>query len=122
MELKTDFETFLREIRPTQSQRSDLQTGHRALRDRLNDDEELKNVVVSDFLQGSYRRATAVRPKGDTSSDVDIIVVTNLSETDYTPADAMDQFVPFLDEYYKGKWKQQGQSSGSSCRTWNSTW
>lgn len=112
MELKTDFETFLREIRPTQSQRSDLQTGHRALRDRLRDDEELKDVVVSDFLQGSYRRATAVRPKGDKCSDVDIIVVTNLSEIDYTPAEAMDQFVPFLDEYYKGKWKQQGRSFG----------
>src|SRR3990172_10394593 len=64
MELKTDFEAFLREIRPTQSQRSDLQTGHRALRDRLRDDEELKNVVVSDFLQGSYRRGAAAPPQG----------------------------------------------------------
>lgn len=112
MELKTDFETFLREIRPTPSQRTDLQTGHRALRDRLRDDEGLKDVVVSDFLQGSYRRATAVRPKGDKRSDVDIIVVTNLSEAKYTPAAAMDKFVPFLKEHYKGKWKKQGRSVG----------
>lgn len=112
MELKTDFETFLREIRPTENQRADLKTGHETLRDRLNDDEDLQEVVVSDFLQGSYRRATAVRPKSDKRSDVDIIVVTNLSEADYTPKEAMNVFVPFLDKHYKGKWKPQGRSFG----------
>ncbi len=112
MELKTDFETFLSEIRPTQSQREDLQVGHKTLRERLNADEGLKKAFVSDFLQGSYRRATAVRPKNDRRSDVDIIIVTKLSEAEYTPAKAMDVFKPFLDKYYKGKWKQQGRSFG----------
>lgn len=112
MELKTDFETFLREIRPTENQNGDLQTGHQTLRDRLHDDTDLHDVVVSDFLQGSYRRATAVRPKGERRSDVDIIVVTNLPETDYTPTQAMNVFVPFLDRHYKGKWKPQGRSFG----------
>lgn len=112
MELKSDFETFLREIRPTENQRADLQTGHQTLRDRLHDDSDLQQVVVSDFLQGSYRRATAVRPKGEKRSDVDIIVVTNLSEADYTPNAAMNVFVPFLDKHYKGKWKPQGRSFG----------
>lgn len=112
MELKTDFETFLSEIRPTQSQREDLQVGHKTLRERLNADEGLKKAFVSDFLQGSYRRATAVRPKNDSRSDVDIIIVTKLSEDEYTPAKAMDVFKPFLDKYYKGKWKQQGRSFG----------
>lgn len=112
MELRTDFETFLSEIRPTKSQREDLQTGHKTLRDRLNADEDLKTCIVSDFLQGSYRRATAIRPKNDRRSDVDIIVVTKLSEGEYTPAQAMDLFVPFLDKHYKGKWQQQGRSFG----------
>jgi hypothetical protein len=112
MELKTDFEKFLREIRPTENQRADLQTGHQTLRDRLHDDEDLQEVVVSDFLQGSYRRATAVRPKDEKRSDVDIIVVTNLSEADYTPKEAMNVFVPFLDRHYKSKWKPQGRSFG----------
>ena len=93
MELKTDFGTFLGEIRPTQNQRNDLQTGHTTLRERLNADEGLKKAFVSDFLQGSYRRATAVRPKSDRCSDVDIVVVTKLSESEYTPAKAMDQFM-----------------------------
>ena len=112
MELKTDFETFLSEIRPTENQREALQIGHKTLRDRLNADEGLKKAFVSDFLQGSYRRATAVRPKNDRRSDVDIIVVTKLSEAEYTPGKAMDEFKPFLDKYYKGKWKQQGRSFG----------
>lgn len=112
MELKTDFETFLSEIRPTQSQREDLRIGHKTLRERLNADEGLKKAFVSDFLQGSYRRATAVRPKNDRRSDVDIIIVTKLSEAEYTPAKAMDEFKLFLDKHYKGKWKQQGRSFG----------
>jgi hypothetical protein len=112
MELDSDFASFLSEIRPTKNQREDLQTGHKTLRERLNVDEGLKKAFVSDFLQGSYRRATAVRPKNDRRSDVDIIVVTKLSENEYTPAKAMDEFKSFLDKHYKGKWKQQGRSFG----------
>ncbi|MNR75529.1 hypothetical protein D3C72_61620 [compost metagenome] len=112
MELKTDFQTFLSSIRPTDTQKKDLQAGHKLLRERLNAFEGLKDIIVSDFLQGSYRRATAVRPKGETRSDVDIIVVTNLSEEDYTPAAAMALFEPFLDKHYKGKWRPQGRSFG----------
>lgn len=112
MELESDFAAFLSEIRPTKNQRDDLQTGHKTLRERLKADEELKKAFVSDFLQGSYRRATAVRPKNDRRADVDIIVVTKLTEDEYTPSKAMDVFKPFLDKHYKGKWKQQGRSIG----------
>lgn len=112
MDLPTDFKEFLQEIRPTENQRKELQTGHKTLRDRLKADEDLKKCLVSDFLQGSYRRATAIRPKGDQRSDVDVIVVTKLSEEDHTPAEAMDLFQPFLDKHYKGKWRQQGRSFG----------
>lgn len=112
MILATDFETFLHDIRPTKSMREDLKTGHKTLRNRLNADDNLKELLVSDFLQGSYRRYTAVRPKGNKRSDVDIIVVTKLDEADCTAAEAMEVFVPFLDKYYKGKWRRQGRSFG----------
>lgn len=112
MELESDFAKFLGEIRPTKSQQENLQTGHKTLRARLAAHDALKSVFVSDFLQGSYRRVTAVRPKNDRRSDVDIIVVTKLSEAEYGPADAMDLFKPFLEEHYKGKWRQQGRSFG----------
>lgn len=113
MELSTDFKTFLSEIRPTQNQKDDLIRGHKTLRERLNADETISKIRVSDFLQGSYRRATAVRPKGDRRPDVDIIIVTKLSEEEYKkPSDAMEVFRSFLETHYKGKWKFQGRSIG----------
>lgn len=112
MILETDFATFLEDIRPTKAMRDALKTGHQNLRARLNADEVLKKYLVSDFLQGSYKRSTAIRPRGDRRSDVDIIVVTKILEKEYTPAEAMDVFKPFLDKHYKGKWRQQGRSFG----------
>jgi hypothetical protein len=43
---------------------------------------------------------------------VDIIVVTKLSEDEWTPAEALKLFEPFLDKHYKGKWRPQGRSFG----------
>lgn len=112
MELRNDFLTFLREIRPTENQRNELRDGHKRLRQRLSEYEPLAPIIVSDFLQGSYRRATAIRPKGDKRSDVDIIVVTKLAEDEYTPDKALELFEPFLKKHYKGKWRRQGRSLG----------
>ena len=113
MKLTTYFRKFLQAIRPTEHQRDDCKTGHQTLRNRLESYEDLKQILVSTFLQGSYRRATAVRPKGDAKLDVDIITVTRLKREDYpNPDDAMDIFVPFLDEYYEGKYQRQGRSFG----------
>ena len=112
MELPWYFRDFLREIRPTSNQHANSITGHQTLRERLLVDGDLTPLIVSTFLQGSYRRATAVRPKGDRRSDVDVIVVTKLSEAEYTPEAALDLFVPFLNKHYKGKWHLQGRSFG----------
>ena len=78
--MTTYFRDFLREIRLTDNQVSELKSAHNTLRDRLEKDEDLKEVVVSTFLQGSYKRSTAVRPKNGKRSDVDIIIVTNLDK------------------------------------------
>lgn len=112
MDLKNDFATFLTEIRPTESQREDMKTGHETLRERLRAYEDLSPHIISDFLQGSYKRATAVRPNGDKKADVDIVVVTNLSEDEYTPAKALELFRPFVKKYYGGKYHMQGRSIG----------
>ncbi|PKO03506.1 MAG: nucleotidyltransferase [Chloroflexi bacterium HGW-Chloroflexi-5] len=117
MELTNDFSEFLKEIRPTQTMLTNCKDGHTLLRDRLEAEESLQDCYVSDFLQGSYRRSTAVRPKGDQRSDVDIIVVTNLSEEKYTPKKAMAIFEPFLEKYYKDKWRPQGRSFGIELST-----
>ncbi len=112
MILQSSFNTFLQEIRPSKAMRDQLIIGHRTLRDRLNADKDLQPILVSDFLQGSYRRYTAVRPKADKRSDVDIIIVTKLDETEFTPTSALALFEPFLNRHYKGKWRRQGRSFG----------
>jgi hypothetical protein len=117
MELSSDFASFLAGIRLSDRQRGELRDGHALLRRRLNDDADLAPIVVSDFLQGSYRRHTAVRPKNESRADVDIIVATKLHEDEYTPEAAMDLFVPFLEKHYKGKWRRQGRSMGIELST-----
>src|SRR5713226_8127060 len=111
-EMNSSFKTFLTDIRPTANQFDDMRTGYKTLRSRLLDDETLSSIIVSTFLQGSFRRATAVRPKGDKRADVDLVVVTKLKREEYAPQAAMDLFVPFLDKHYEGKWEFQGRSIG----------
>jgi len=114
MELPSYFKDFLKEIRLTDNQVDELITGHQTLRKRLNEDEVLSKIIVSTFLQGSYRRATAVRPKSGKRSDVDVIVVTKLSKEEYTPEKALEVFVPFCEKHYKDKYRIQGRSIGIS--------
>ena len=73
MQLPSSFKQFLADIRLTSNMRQDVITGHKTLRGRLLSDEGVKNLIVSTFLQGSYRRATAVRPIRNTRADVDIV-------------------------------------------------
>jgi len=112
--LDSNFNDFLTNIRLTPNQVNDSKTGHETLRDRLYRDDYLKNHIITTFLQGSYKRHTAVRPKDDIKSDVDIVVVTNLKETDYpNPQDAINLFLPFVKKYYEGKYDNtQSRSIG----------
>jgi len=111
MELPSYFSDFLQDIRPTANQKADAKTGHETLRKRLLSDDDLSPKIVTTFLQGSYRRATLIRPSSDCLADVDVVVVTTISE-DLTPQKAMNLFVPFLEKYYKDKWEFQGRSIG----------
>ncbi len=112
MELPSSFNAFLADIRPTANHINDFITGYQTLKKRLLADERLSPIIVSAFLQGSYRRATAIRPKGDKRADVDLVVVTKLMQEEYTPQEAMNLFVPFLNKHYEGKWEPQGRSMG----------
>jgi len=110
--LPTFFEDFLSEIRPTKPQKDEYKASHELLRKRLNEFEALKPFIISTFLQGSYKRSTAVRPKDGSKSDVDIVVVTNFDSSSTKPKEAMDKFKPFLDKYYEGKWGPNDRSFG----------
>ena len=112
MNIDTFFNDFLSEIRLTENQKNDLKRGHRILRQRLENDETLSKIITATFLQGSYRRATAIRPVGDKRADVDVIVVTNLDRFKISPEEAIKDFIPFLEKHYKGKYRIQGRSIG----------
>jgi hypothetical protein len=112
MRLTPQFTQFISDIRPTDRQKEDWRTGSKTLRRRLAEQQDLKDIVVATFLQGSVRRSTAVRPTGDKRPDVDVVVVTSIDHAHETPRQAMNRFVPFLDQYYKGKWEPQGRSFG----------
>ena len=112
MDLQPQFQEFLSNIEPTQAQRDEFMRGHRTLRARLDADESLKPRIITHFLQGSYKRSTAIRPRGGKKSDVDVVVVTNLASAAYDPHTAMNLFVPFLSRHYPGKWEFNGRSIG----------
>ncbi len=80
------FLELLQEIEPSATTKASSATAHRALRDHLWADSSFQPLMVTDFLSGSYKRDTAIRPrKVDgvvTRPDVDTIVVTNHQLTD----------------------------------------
>lgn len=112
MTIPSYFNDFLTNIRLSKNQIDDLITGHTTLRERLKNDPELSKIIISTFLQGSYRRATANKPKNGKRADVDIIVVTNLDRFRVTPEEAIELFIPFVVKHYKGKYEVQGRSIG----------
>jgi len=110
MELRPQFDTFLRDIRPSERNKQEWRTGSATLRSRLLADPDLSPLIVSTFLQGSVRRSTAVRPTGGKRSDVDVVTVTTIDHNQETPAVAMKRFEPFLERHYSGKWTKQDRS------------
>lgn len=112
MEIPTYFSDFLAGIRPTRTQDDEARRAQKTLRERLESDQDLSPVVVTTFLQGSWRRATAVKPNNREKLDVDTVVVTRLSMDEYSPSEAMGVFIPFLKKHYSGKYRLQGRSFG----------
>jgi tRNA nucleotidyltransferase (CCA-adding enzyme) len=96
MNLPSYFGEFLSEIEPSPSAKEDQQRGHTALRKRLAEDADFGAIHINTFLQGSYRRHTAIHP----GKDVDIVVVTSLDPNTVTAPAAIAQLKRALDKYY----------------------
>jgi len=108
MTLPSYFDSFLKDIRLSDKQ--DFRDAHTTLRELLEDDEDLGDIIEGTFLQGSYRRATAVKPEGDQKPDVDVVVATNLPSDSTTPHEALAKFEDFLNDNYEGAWEHQARS------------
>lgn len=116
MDLPTYFTDFLKNIRPEPDDLEEFRAAHKDLREKLEADIGLSDIILSTFLQGSYRRATAIRPKPGKKGDVDVVVVTDIDKSQKTPQQALDTFKPFLDKHYKGQYVIQGRSIGISLK------
>ena len=99
MELINCFNDMLTEIRPPQDLLDECVKAHTELRETLMSCPELKGVVVTTFLQGSYRRSTLTRPAKGSKPDVDVVVVTSLDPNAWTSARVQDAFCRVLDKY-----------------------
>ena len=115
-ELPTYFNDFLASIRLPEGVRERAIAAHTELTERLRADEELEDVVISTFLQGSYRRSTILKPAKGAHVDVDVVVVTRLDENEWTPQAVQDLFCRFLDRHegYRHAYVRQGRSLGIS--------
>jgi predicted nucleotidyltransferase len=109
MALTQEFQEFDRSVRPSDENMERCKNAHIELREKLQQDENIKNYRIADFLQGSYARLTMV---ASGSSDVDVVVVTNMPHETFTADHVLAVFHPFLESHYKGQWKQQGRSFG----------
>lgn len=96
MNLPSYFAEFLAEIEPSSSCKEDQQKGHTTLRKRLAEDDDFGLIHVNTFLQGSYKRHTAIHP----GKDVDIVVVTSLDPDAVPPASATARLSKCLEKYY----------------------
>lgn len=110
MELPSYFEDFLPLISPTKRQREVMVSENRKLRERLMADEQLKPLLLSTFIQGSHRRATAIQGNEAHPCDVDIVAVTNIPRSSSTAEHAHRVFQPFLERHYKDQYKAQDRS------------
>jgi Second Messenger Oligonucleotide or Dinucleotide Synthetase domain len=107
----TSFDTFLDQIRLSKELRDACQKAHTELRGKLLADADLNPVFVSMFLQGSYARHTGTKPNGtDTHVDVDLVVVTTLDPSVWTPDLVLRRFTPFLNREYPGQWEPHDRS------------
>ena len=108
---RTAFEGFLKNIRLPEALANQCRDEHLRLRGLLLIDLDLRDIIVSTFLQGSYRRDTGTKPNGeDPHADVDVVVVTTLDPTRYTPDLVVARFTPFLEKNYPGQWERQDRS------------
>ena len=110
MKLHNYFKDFLTNISLTQNQISRIKTTHETLRKRLDDDEKLSDMIIDTFLQGSYKRYTAISPKNGEKSDVDIVVVMDLDKDEKQPNELFNKFKDFLNEHYEDKYKFNNKS------------
>lgn len=97
------FNEFLQDIEPSATTKSNASSAHQDLRNFLRTDPEFKGYHKADFLSGSYKRDTSIRPRKKEEQidrpDIDIIIVTNHQRND-NPREVVDFLFRVLRKKY----------------------
>lgn len=123
MKLEPSFRIFLQDIVPSDGEEKNLKKAHEDLKKNLKEysqDSDFKELILNEFVQGSFKRKTCLKSRDNKNADIDVVVVTKLHEEEFTPQNAQKKFLPFVEKYYKGKYKSKGRCIGVSledCKT-----
>ena len=114
MATQDQFKKFLNDIEPSTTTKKNAQKAHEGLRAFLWEHEEFKEILNEVFLSGSYRRATAVRPRVKDGvadrPDVDVVLVLDYG-LDADPEEVLNLLCRVLREKY-AEVRKQGRSAG----------
>ena len=95
------FTDFIADINPSQTTTQRSQSAHQRIRECLRADETYSTYLIRDFLGGSYKRQTAIRPvmkNGDTDRpDVDIYMVVKGDTWSTDPSELIENLYKALD-------------------------
>lgn len=111
MTLTTYFSDFINNISLTKEQKEKLQDAHTGLQEFLAKEESISDVYVTTFLQGSYRRSTALKPVNGEASDVDVVLVTTVDYKTTKPSAFLKRFYDLISSHYR-HCRMQGRSIG----------
>jgi len=112
MKASSYFSDLVAAIQLPDDLRQAAQKAHTDLRALLENDDDLKQIVTTTFLQGSYKRHTGTKPAKGENADVDVVAVTTINRAQTAPGVALNTFKPFLEKHYKGRYRPQGRSWG----------
>jgi hypothetical protein len=116
MKMNQHFSTFYQKISIDDTRKSRIENSISHLKNFVDQDDEVKEVIIDLYCQGSYAIETGIKPVSkDGEFDVDIILVLNLDS--WLDADKKPQAVlKWLCERMKTDGKWQGQiKSKSRC-------
>ena len=112
MTVPTYFDDFISNISLTEEQKDNLQKAHTELQEFLAKEKSIADVYVTTFLQGSYRRSTALKPVNGDASDVDVVLVTTVDYENTKPSVFLKRFYDLMVSHYDGHCRMQGRSIG----------
>jgi hypothetical protein len=95
------FHELLTDIEPSPTTKGHASSAHNSVREHLEAHDTFSDCWITSFLSGSYARDTSIRPRtssdGQERPDVDIIVVTNFTESDH-PNDVLTEVCKVLED------------------------